>query len=95
MNADDTKCPKCGAQTYTWGDPLPGQTKPLLGGFDARERTHRSCVKCQWTTNRRSKTEATHVSPNNCLHMYYGLGGVTHDAPTHWMPLPSLPEMKL
>ena len=41
-----TDCGRCGGQTYTYGMPLPGQSLPLPGQYDDRERTNRKCIKC-------------------------------------------------
>lgn len=43
-------CPLCNSITYTWGDPLPGQYRPPPGESDTRERAHRSCINCNYTT---------------------------------------------
>jgi len=46
--SDLDRCPKCGAPTYTWGDPLPGQTTPRPGQHDQRVRRNWKCVACDW-----------------------------------------------
>jgi predicted nucleic-acid-binding Zn-ribbon protein len=51
-------CPKCGAPTYTYGDPLPGQYLPPAGNMDTREREHRACTICDWSSE--PAKEATH-----------------------------------
>lgn len=44
-------CPLCGSITYTWGAVLPGQTELSPNEPDERERTHRTCINCNYTTS--------------------------------------------
>lgn len=44
--ADFRACPRCGGRSYTWGHPMPGEARPMVGELDTRERHMRTCCAC-------------------------------------------------